>query len=71
MTLAIVPFHLRSGAEAGGVLLDQDGWLSAVETLRAQYGSRINWPALLVEAERAEPRDAAAIARIRQIIGGA
>ena len=50
---AVVTYHLQDGK--GGVLIDQDGAVSAVQVLRDTYGRRLDWADLL---ERFEERAA-------------
>lgn len=41
----VIQYRLLSGG--GGVLIDPDGIESAIQTLRIQYGDRLDWPALI------------------------
>lgn len=63
-TRAVVPYDFVKGK--GGLLIDSDGFESAVHELHWRYGNRVDWPALLRSFEAREhlaDREAATLVR--------
>ncbi|MBV8657756.1 MAG: hypothetical protein JO142_08035 [Burkholderiales bacterium] len=76
ITAAIVPFRLGDSANAGGVLIDPDGLVSAVRSLWETYGRRLDLADLLelvderaaiAEIDGEQPADVAASIALRQV----